>query len=104
MKTSVAPNGKTVAPSIIIIRQTVAMKKAKEIGFIPKMPQYPQKIDKQGNPLEPSKESVRGFMSRFFNWESIVNHRHREYLLSLSKQRPDLSPDFISLREKYKKN
>jgi len=104
MKQSVAPNGKTVAPNLIIIRQTVAMKKAKEIGFIPTMPKYPQKIDKQGNQLEPSEESVRGFMSRFFNWESIVKHRHREHLLSLSKQKPDLSPDSISLREKYKKN
>lgn len=104
MKNQLALSGKTVAPNLIIIRQTVAMKKAKEIGFIPKMPQYPQKIDKSGNPLEPSEESVRGFMSRFFNWESIVNHRHREYLQSISKQKPELSPDFVSLREKYKKN
>ncbi len=104
MKQSVSPSGKTVAPNLIIIRQTVAKKKAKEIGFIPTMPKYPQKIDNQGNPLEPSKESVRGFMSRFFNWESIVNHRHREYLQSISKQKPELSPDFVSLREKYKKN
>ena len=104
MNNQSAQSGKTVAPNLIIIRQTVGMKKAKEIGFIPKMPQYPQKIDKQGNPLEPSEESIRGFMSRFFNWETIVNHRHREHLQSVAKKKPELSPDFVSLREKYKKN
>lgn len=96
---------KSVAPGFIIARQTVAMKKAKEIGFIPAMPTYPNPVDKvTGLPRPASEESIRGFMSRFHNWESIVNHRHREFMLAKNKTSVlTESSDFVSLRKKYSK-